>query len=311
MKSNTQNSQYKIYIAMIIATFFWSGAFIAGKFSVPYIPVCTLTFLRFLFASIILYFVMKISNNKLSDEGFKFQKEHIKIFAFTGIVGMVGYHLLFFTSLKYTTAINSSMIGGTNPIVTTVIAAIFLRNKVQFKQALGIAISFIGVVLTITGANLNALTTLSFNKGDIIMLIAVVCWASYAVFSKSKGKDIPALPLTYYSFVFCTIFLVPLVILEKPWTFWSTVPASAWIATLYMAIFPSVIGYLVQQYAIKEIGPTRASIFVNLVPVFSIILAVLILHEELIPIKILTALIIIAGVCICQIAGQKMEQPNL
>ncbi|MHC1721712.1 MAG: DMT family transporter [Aminipila sp.] len=290
----------KIYILMILSAFFWSGAFIAGKFAVPHIPPCTLTFLRFFFATIILFFVMKSNNKKLGDKAYRFKKEHISLFLFTGIVGMIGYHVLFFSSLKYTTAINSSVIGATNPIVTTIIAAIFIGSKFPPKQILGILLSFLGVILTITSANLNVLRSFSFNKGDILMLAAVVCWAAYGVVSKSKGKDINPIALTYYSFLFCCLFSIPLLIIEKPWTFILNIPASAWIATLYMSIFASVIGYLVQQMAIKEIGPSRTSIFVNLVPVFSIILAVTILGEQLVPIKIFTTILIITGVYICQ-----------
>ena len=83
------------------------------------------------------------------------------------------------------------------------------------------------------------------------------------------------------------------------------IPLSAWIAVLYMSVFASVIGYLMQQVAIKEIGPSRTSIFINLVPVFSMILAVTILGEELKPVKLLTAGLIVAGVCICQISGSR------
>lgn len=289
----------KIYILMTCSTVFWAGAFIAGKYTVPYIPTFTLTFLRFFFATIILYFVMK-SVNKRMEVPYKLEKSHMKIYLYTGFIGMFGYHILFFTALKYTTAINSSIIAATNPIVTVILAFIFLKNKLTIKQLLGVLLSFIGVILTITGANLDILRSLSLNIGDLWMLAAVVAWAAYGIVSKSKGKDIPPIVLTYYSFLVCTIILIPFIVYEKPWEFLASVPVSAYVAVIYMSIFPSVIGYLVQQMAIKEIGPSKASIFVNLVPVFSIILAVVILDELLEPIKLLTAGLIIAGVLICQ-----------
>ena len=298
----------KIYGLMVLAALFWSGAFIAGKFSVPYIPTFTLTFLRFFFAVIILYFVMRRQRQRGEEHAFRPEKRHIPIFLFTGLVGMFGYHVFFFTALKYTTAINSSIIGAANPIVTTIIAAVFLRQRVPGKQALGIAISFVGVVLTITGASLAVLTSFAFNAGDLWMFAAVICWASYGVFSKSRGRGIPPLALTYYSFLVCDILLIPFVLWERPWTFFSRIPASAWIAVIYMSVFASVIGYLVQQIAIKEIGPARSSIFINLVPIFSIVLAVLILSEPLEPVKLLTAAIIIAGVCICQVSADRAER---
>lgn len=285
---------------MVCSAMFWAGAFIAGKYTVPYIPTFTLTFLRFFYASIILFFVMK--RMKVD---FKLRKIHVPVFLFTGTVGMFGYHVLFFTALKYTTAINTSIIAATNPIVTTLMAFLFLKNKMSGKQILGIVLSFTGVILTITGAELEILHNFSFNAGDLWMLAAVTAWAAYGVYSKSAGKEIPPIALTYYSFLVCTILLIPFVLFEKPWEILPSVPVSAHLAVLYMSVFPSVIGYLVQQMAIKEIGPSKASVFVNLVPVFSIFLAVFILGENLDPIKLFTAALIIAGVFICQRAKEE------
>ena len=288
-------SKNKIYILMVCSAVFWAGAFIAGKYTVPYIPTFTLTFLRFFYATVILFIVMK--QTKVD---FKLQKDKLPVYLFTGIVGMFGYHVLFFTALKYTTAINTSIIAATNPMVTTVLAFFFLHSKLGGRQLFGILLSFIGVILTITGAEPDVLRRFSFNAGDLWMLAAVTAWAAYSVFSKSKGKGIPPIVLTYYSFLVCTVLLIPFVIYERPWEILPSVPASAHLAVLYMSVFPSVIGYLVQQMAIKEIGPSRASVFVNLVPVFSIIMAVTLLGETLEPVKLLTAALIIAGVYICQ-----------
>lgn len=285
----------KIYLLMTCSALFWSGAFIAGKYTVPYIPTFTLTFLRFFYATLILYIFMKKTG-----VNFALEKSRIPVYLVTGTVGMFGYHVLFFTALKYTTAINSSIIAATNPMVTTLLAVIFLKNRLNPKQVIGILLSFTGVLLTITGADPEILKTFSFNAGDLWMLAAVTAWAVYGVFSKSKGKDIQPIVLTYYSFLVCTILLIPFVVYEKPWEFLPAVPASAQLAVIYMSVFPSVIGYLVQQMAIKEIGPSKASIFVNLVPLFSIILAVLLLGENLEPVKLLTAVLIVAGVFICQ-----------
>lgn len=289
-------SDKKVYFLMVLSTIFWAGAFIAGKLSAPFIPPFTLTFLRFFFATIIMYFVVKSKDKNI----YKLKKEDYRVFLFTGIVGMFGYHVFFFSALKYTTAINSSIIGATNPIITTILVILFLRDKISLKRLLGIILSFTGVVLTITNADLNALMNFSFNKGDMLMLVAVLMWASYSVYSKKVMHRFTPLILTYYSFLFCTIFIIPFVIYEKPWTILDGVPTYSYVAVIYMSIFASVIGYLVQQMAIKQIGPSRTSIFINLVPIFSIILSVLILKESVSSIKLLTTLLIITGVYICQ-----------
>jgi drug/metabolite transporter (DMT)-like permease len=281
---------------MILSAFFWAGAFIAGKLSVPFIPAFTLTFLRFFIATTILYFVVKYKDKS----NYKLSKKDIPIFLFTGIVGMFGYHILFFTALKYTTAINSSVIGATNPIITTILCIIFLKDKITFKRTLGIILSFTGVFLTITNANLSTIYNLSLNKGDLLMLIAVCMWAAYSVFSKKVMHKFSPLMLTFYSFLFCTVILIPFVLYERPWLFIGQVPYYSFLAVVYMSIFASVIGYLVQQMSIKQIGPSKTSVFINLVPIFSILLSVTILKESISTIKILTTLLIITGVYICQ-----------
>lgn len=132
------------------------------------------------------------------------------------------------------------------------------------------------------------------------MIIAVLCWASYGVFSKKVMPRYSPMTLTFYSFLFCTLFLIPFVIYEKPLSLINKVPYYSYISILYMSIFASVIGYLVQQISIKQIGPSKTSIFVNLVPIFSIILSSIILGEKITIITLLSTALIIAGVYICQ-----------
>ncbi len=289
-------TEKRIYFLMILSTIFWAGAFIAAKLSVPFIPPFTLTFLRFFIASIILYFVILYKEKHI----YKLTKKDIPVFLFTGIVGMFGYHVLFFLSIKYTTAINSSIIGASNPIITTLLCIVFLKDKVTYKRLLGIALSFLGVFLTITNANISAIFSISFNKGDIFMVLAVTLWAIYSVYSKKVMPNYSPITLTFYSFLFCTIFLIPFVVYENPIKIINNIPYYSYIAVLYMSIFPSVIGYLVQQMSIKTIGPAKTSIFINLIPVFSIILSVIILGETVTTIKLFTTLLIIIGVYICQ-----------
>jgi drug/metabolite transporter (DMT)-like permease len=289
-------SNAKIYLLMILCSVFWAGAFIAAKLSSPHIPPFTLTFLRFSVAALVLYFIIKLKEKEM----YKLKKTDIPVFLITGFFGMFCYHVLFFVAIKYTTAINSSIIGASNPIITAILSIIFLKDKITYKRVLGILLSFTGVILTLTNASFHILKSFSFNYGDLVMLAAVIMWASYSVYSKYVMPRYSPLILTYYSFLFCTILLIPFVIYEKPWTFLENVPRSAFLASLYMSLFPSVIGYLVQQMSIKQIGPSKTSIFINLVPVFSIILSISILKETLNPIKLLTAAFIIAGVYICQ-----------
>lgn len=295
-------SKRGIYGWMTLAAFCWAGAFIAGKLSVPYIPPLSLTFLRFLVATIVLFGVKNRFGQKPGTHRpeYRVTKKDWPIFLFTGIVGMVFYHGFFFSALQYTTAINSSIIAAMNPIITVVLGFFFVGERISGRALLGILISFAGVILTITSFDLSLLASMEVNPGDLLMLLAVISWAAYSVFSKAKASHIPPMALTYYSFLVCTLVSLPLALLEKPWEWAGDVPWTAMAAVVYMSIFASVIGYLIQQISIQRIGPSRTSVFINLVPVFSIFLSVLILSEALEPVKLITAGMIITGVFICQ-----------
>lgn len=282
-----------IYLLMVITAFFWSGAFIAGKYGIQEFSPVALTFFRFLIASLIIFIIMV----RYEKKNWHLRKEDLKVILFLGAVGMIGYHVLFFGALKYTTSTNASIIAALNPIITSVLAALFAGEGLSAKRIGAILLALMGVILTITNWELRVLTELAFNKGDLLMLCAVLCWASYSVVSKIVMPKYSPLIISTYSFVVCTLLLIPFVIWEEITTgFLRFTTWTGWSSILYMAVFPTVIGYLIQQIAFKHIGASRTNIFINLVPVFSIFLATLILHEEFSVLKLISAGIIISGV---------------
>lgn len=289
---NMKNNNKIIYLLMTISAVFWAGAFIAGKVTVKEFPPFSLTFLRFFFASIFIFITMI----KFEEKDWRLKREDYPVVIFLGIVGMVGYHVLFFLALKYTTAINSSMIAATNPLITTILAATFLGEKLSVKRVLAIFVAFAGVVLTVTRGQLSVLIHMNFNLGDLLMMAAVTCWATYTIVSRYVMPKYSPLILSTYSFIICGMFTLPFALMEKPMEYLPQTSLKGWAGVLYMSIFPSYIGYLVQQYSIREIGPSKTSIFINLVPVFSLILSVLILKESVTIVTILSGALIILGV---------------
>lgn len=282
----------KIYMLMILCTLFWAGAFIAGKVGVKEIPPFSLAFFRFLVATAIIFPIMI----KYEEKNWKLKKADLPNIIALGMIGMFGYHALFFTALKYTTAINSSMIGATNPMMTSILASMLIGEKLGLKRIGAILLAFSGVVLTISNGQIEVIKNISFNIGDIIMLLAVACWAIYSVISKKVMPKYSPLIITSYSFLVCLIALIPFTLMEKPMTYLPYVTWKGWLSVVYMAVFASVIGYLVQQISIKAIGPSKTMSFINLVPVFSILLSALILRENVTTIKLISVVIIICGV---------------
>jgi len=285
-------SKTKNYILMVIAAFFWAGAFIAGKFGVSELSPLMLTYLRFFFATLILFPIMVLQRK----ETWRLAKEDYGIVLRLAIVGMIGYHLPFFLALKFTSASKAAMINASNPLITAFLAVFFLKENLSAKRIAYIVLAFVGVLLTITDWQVANIFQLGINKGDLIMLCAASLWATYSIFVKMATVKLDPLKLTAYTFLFCVILLTPFAMKEILIDKALAISYSAYGAVLYMAIFPTVIGYTIQQMSIKAIGPAKTALFINLVPVFSTAMAMTILKETVNPNNYLSGLMIILAV---------------
>lgn len=294
MSKSKSNSNNHVYILMVLTALFWSGAFITGKMAIVQFPPFALTFWRFFFALPFIFLILYLRQPK----AWLPKKEQWLPLIFLGIQGTFLYHALFFSSLKYTTAINDSLIGSTNPMVTTFLAMLFFHDKITPLRMTGVLLSFLGVFLTVTNGNWHEIARLQFNPGDLTMFVAVWCFAIYSLFCRKIMQKYRLTPLsvTAYTFLVCTIFSVPFMLWEKPLNYLPHTTAVGWLSIIYMTIFSSVLGYLFQLIAIKKIGAPKSSIFINLVPVFTIILSILILGENFSLFKLISAGIIITGV---------------
>ncbi len=278
---------------MIVGILFFSGAFIAGKFSVAEFPPVPLTFIRFSIAGTILFFILIFQKRQLT-----LPKKEIPKVLLMSLTGMVAYHLFFFSALKYTSSTNSAIINSTNPVVTSILAAIFFKEEFNKKTAIGILISFIGVLYLATNGSLEVLKTFSFNYGDMLMGAGVLCFAGYFMILKDVLKRVNPYTLTAYIFIFCALMLLPFILRKNALDFIGSTTIQGWGSVFYMAIFASVFGYLIQQISVQRIGLINTSLYININPVFSMILAYLILGEEITLKKVLATIIIIIGVVI-------------
>lgn len=280
------------YLMMTMTALFWSGAFITGKIGVQEIPPFSLTFLRFLFAAIVMLPVIF----SLGREACRIRKRDFLIILVLGIVGMFGYHVLFFTSLKYTTAINDSIICAASPLVTSLLASFFLGEYFGVKRIKAIILTLFGVLLAITNGDIGVIKDIRFNIGDIIMICAVLCQASFSVISRTLKGRVSPIAVIYFSFLVGIIALIPFVFKENPQTFISHITWKGWTSVIYMAVFASAIGSLFQVVSINSIGASKTMIFLNLVPVFSLIFSAVVLGEEVTLFKIASIIVIITGV---------------
>lgn len=279
------------YLLMALTTAFWGGSFVAGKIALREFPPMTLTFFRFLIATaIILPYMWAKDDVKVP------KRRDVPLLFGLGILGVSGYFACQFTSLMYTSAANSSTINALNPLTSSVIAIYLTDERLSAKKVGLIFLALSGVLLTVTGGDIGVLLNLSFNKGDLIMLVAMVFFSFYGVYSKRATVLYSPLLVTGYVFLFGLIQITPLMLMENVLGDVLSYSFEAWASIVFMAICSSVLGYLIQQITIKKLGVNKTSLFINLVPLFAILFAYLVLGDPVTIINLASAAIIITAV---------------
>jgi len=276
---------------MVLTTAFWGGSFVAGKIALREFPPMTLTFFRFLIATaLILPYMWVTAEIRVS------RREDIPMLFGLGFLGVSGYYTFQFTSLLYTSAGNSATINALIPLTSSVLATFMTEERLNARKVGLIFLALSGVLLTATGADIEVLRSLAFNKGDLVMLLAMLCFSVYGIYSGRMTARYTPILVTAYIFLFGLIQITPLMLMEG--VFWEVLSYSreAWAAIVFMAVFSSVLGYMFQQMAIQRLGINRTMLFFNLVPLFTILFAYLVLGDPVTPVNLASAAIIITAV---------------
>lgn len=280
------------YILLIIATLLWGGNFVIGRAVTGDIEPITLAFLRWCTAFIAF---LPIAYRPLRKEWPKL-KAHFPIVIVLAITGVAAFNTLVYIGVHYTTSINASLMNSSTPILIYLLSFIFLKERLSKYQIIGTALSLSGVAFILSGGKLETLLSFQFNKGDLIVLLAVCCWAVYSLLIKQYAGKLPG-----YSTFFVTIALGIIILL--PFTIWeytSTPNPVEWSFTtvgaiLYVGIFASIVAFLSWNKGVVALGANRASIFLNFIPFFASIFAVIFIGESLQFAQIIGGLAVILG----------------
>ena len=284
------NNLLWLHLRLVLVALMWGGAFVAARFTVAEVPPFTAAFLRFALAAFLLCLLLV----KREKPAARLRNHDWPLLIVLGLTGIFGYNALFFTGLQYTTAINGSLIVAINPVAITVIAAIILREAVTLRQTVGIVVSLSGVALVVTGGSADILHNLRFNKGDLIMLGVPLAWALYSVYGKKAMDRYSPLAATTYACIIGAVLLFPAALAER--FDWASISPASWGAIAYMALFASVVAFNWYYGGIKTMGAGKASIYINLVPLWTMLLAGVLLHEMPVLPQLLGAGLVITGV---------------
>ena len=287
-----------VYIKLVMTTFFWGGTFVAGKWAVGEAPPFFVAFLRFAIASLVLW-ALVAWRRRCSDERFPLPEggaQWAGLFSL-GLTGVFLYNFVFLTGLSWTSATNGSLIVAFNPLLTAVLSAWWLKERVRAFQAGGLLLALLGVGVVITRGSITVIRSFSFNPGDLLMLGAPLAWALYTIAGKKVLRCFTPLVATAYASLIGTLLLLPAAALEG--SLLSGVhrlTVYGWISVLQLSLLGTVVGFVWWYEGVELLGASRAAIFVNLVPLFGVLLSALILSESLAVSQLAGGILVVLGV---------------
>jgi drug/metabolite transporter (DMT)-like permease len=263
------------YLLLCIAALFWAGNAIVGRLAAGHIPPVTLAFLRWSLAFLI---VLPFAWKHLVRDWPPI-RARLGIMVFISAVGIGAFNTLQYWALEYTTALNTLLLQSSGPLIVAIWSLILLGVRLTWGQALGVLVSLIGVLVILLHGDLSALTTIAFNKGDIIFAVAMVVFGLYSVLTL-KRPQIHGLSFAAFTFGCGALCLLPLLIwelLSRP-VMQLTMPNL--LSLLYVAVFPSTLAYLCFNRGVQLIGANRAAPYFHMVPLFGSVMALVFLGER-------------------------------
>ena len=284
---DTNSEEMRTILLMVLTTMFWGGSFVASKIALPEFPPMTLTFFRFIIATAMIFpYMWSRSSSRVPN------RKDIPLLFGLGFLGVSGYFAFQFSALLYTSSANASTINALNPLVSSILATLVTDERLTKRRIGLLLLGLIGVILTVTGGDPNVLLNMEFNKGDLIMVLAMLSFAVYGVYSKKATQVYEPLIVTSYVFLFGLIQITPLMLLDGVLAKVLSFSLKAWGGVVFMAIGSSVLGYQIQQVAIKRLGVNRTSLFINLVPLWAILFSFIVLGDPITFINLVSAVII-------------------
>jgi len=280
------------YVLLIFAVLFWSGNFIVGRGIHNEIPPMTLAFWRWAVALLI---ILPFSLGHIVHQ-FDIIRRNLIILTVLAILSVTNFSIFIYMALKLSTATNTVLINSMIPIFIVMVSWLGFKERITLRQSIGIAISLVGLIFIIANGNLSTLISVRFSKGDLWTICAGISWALYSVLLRKCPIELNSLSFLATLIIIGTLFISPFYIWEMSTGKTMNISQASIGSIVYVALFASILGYIFWNKAIQIIGANKTGIFIHLMPVFSIILAIIFLDEKLRGYHIKGTILIFSGI---------------
>jgi len=294
------------YLLLVFTTLTWGANAVAARLAVGEVSPMMLTFSRWIVccAALALFSRREIAAH------WRAVLPAWRFFALMGTLGFTGFNALFYAAAHHTTAINMAIIQGTIPALVLLGGLVFFRTRISRLQVLGVLLTMAGIVVVASRGELSVLASLRLNIGDVWILIACLLYTFYTL-GLRRRPAVPAIVFFAATAAVACIASVPLLAVEVVRGDFVAPTGKGLALIAFIGLLPSFVSQLSFIQAISLIGPTRAGVFLNLVPIFGPLLAVLVLGEQLSLYHAAALALVLGGIYIADVLGNRKALKNL
>ncbi|MCM2505023.1 DMT family transporter [Aureimonas altamirensis] len=294
-------------VLLTLAACFWGGNVIAGKLAVGKLEPLSLSTLRWSFATLL---ILPFALPALQADWQRI-RGGIGWLALYGIVGFTAFNALLYSATLYTSGINVAMIQAIIPVFVMIGSFVLFRIGSSALHLLGVALAIYGVLHVASGGIPQRLMQLRLNIGDVMMVLGCLCYAAHSLCLRYRPRIAwQSFLLVTSLFAACSSLILQLLFGGGTGRLVSEVArldTCGWAIVAYTTLFPSILAQLFYVTGVEAVGANRASLFINLVPVFGALFSVAILGERLAPYQLAAALFIVTGIALAEYSATRRK----
>jgi drug/metabolite transporter (DMT)-like permease len=282
-------------VLLTLTAIFWAGNAVASRLAVGQIQPMQLVCLRWV---MVLAVMWPLYGGQVRAHWGEVRPQLVRLVV-VAFLGLTAFNALFYVAAHTTTAVNMGILQGSVPVIVLAGAFLAYGTRATPVQIAGVLITALGVVVVATQGQPLAILGLDLNRGDLLMLTACALYAIYTVALRDRPKMPGAAFFTLLALI-SAVTSVPLAVAEAAVSGWTFPTWQGWVVTCWVAIFPSTLAQLFFVRAVDLIGPGRTGVFVNLVPIFAAILAVVLLGEPFALFHAIALALVLGGIWLAQ-----------
>ena len=269
-----KSDSFALVAALFAINVFWGASFVANTIALKSIGPIEIASLRFFIAAPLLFAITYVWRGR---DIFRFDVKDLGTFIIMALTGVTIQYVLQVSAQDYTTATNASLLINTSVFFIMFLGAIFLHEKLTWLKIVGAIVGFAGVAVLLGNFtfNLNGQAI-----GDILIIGSALLWAVYSIYGKKIASKYHPLTVLNYVFIIGTICMIPFYLLT-PHSPVASIPATAWASILFLSLFCSIIAYVIYNIALEKMDASRVAVYIYFVPLSTIVLASVVIHESI------------------------------